>query len=590
MVRRLPMAVLAIGLLGCGADGGGSGDPSGSEAAIADAGPDQFAAPSTMVALDGSASSGSPLTLLWIQTGGPVVVLSDDAAVRPTFTAPAQSARLEFALTVTDGRTQASDSVQVDVIAGRAYYVDGAAGDDANPGTEAQPFETPQHAADLVEPGDIVYVKAGVYKPAPSSPARIPVLDIMRSGLPGVPIVFRNHQADVVVFDTRDAAYPDGRYHAIKLGAAAPDDRSANGQDVHDVVVQGFVVEGASTMGIGVFGGINGVTTRNVVVRRCTVRGLKGSGISTKGTIEDLTLEECEAYGNWSTGIGFGYSSKSVHSGQPVDQREAVRQGVIRNCLSYDNVHPTQPGNTDGFVLGFAYRCGLEDCIAFGNSDDGFDVYSSAECRVERCISFGHRGAGNGAGVKLSAGGGGLHVVRHTISFDNKSYAFECSNPSNPLTPYARNEFYHNVAYGNGGRGFSLGSGFAGGPNRLRNNIGWRNDLNAPGGNGDDISGYGASETDSDYNFWGAFDFARLQGAGLEPHSISGDPLLLDAGAAIDTTWGPGWSLDQKLDHIRSQFPSKLGLQASSPCRDAGDDLGDPFQGTAPDIGRYERP
>jgi alpha-N-arabinofuranosidase len=43
-------------------------------------------------------------------------------------------------------------------------------GNDANPGTQAAPFRTIQHAADLAQPGDVVTVHAGVYRERISPP------------------------------------------------------------------------------------------------------------------------------------------------------------------------------------------------------------------------------------------------------------------------------------------------------------------------------------------------------------------------------------------------------------------------------------
>ncbi len=64
------------------------------------------------------------------------------------------------------------------------YVVDGAApgAADTNPGTEAAPFKTVQHAADTVQPGDVVCVMAGTY------PERVTV---KTSGAAGQPIRFR---------------------------------------------------------------------------------------------------------------------------------------------------------------------------------------------------------------------------------------------------------------------------------------------------------------------------------------------------------------------------------------------------------------
>lgn len=81
--------------------------PTGS-APVANAGIDQNVSGNVVVMLDGSASSdadGTIVTYNWLQTGGPVVVLSNAAAAQPTFTAPAASATtqtLTFELTVTD--------------------------------------------------------------------------------------------------------------------------------------------------------------------------------------------------------------------------------------------------------------------------------------------------------------------------------------------------------------------------------------------------------------------------------------------------------------------------------------------------------
>ena len=72
----------------------------------ADAGSDQAVNTNALVTLDGSGSSDPdgdlPLAYSWTQTGGPAVTLSDPDVVTPTFTAPSDSAVLNFTLVVTD--------------------------------------------------------------------------------------------------------------------------------------------------------------------------------------------------------------------------------------------------------------------------------------------------------------------------------------------------------------------------------------------------------------------------------------------------------------------------------------------------------
>ncbi len=58
------------------------------------------------------------------------------------------------------------DAVQTmsapDLVQGGVYYV-APDGDDANPGTQASPWQTIQHAADILVAGDTLYIRAGIY-------------------------------------------------------------------------------------------------------------------------------------------------------------------------------------------------------------------------------------------------------------------------------------------------------------------------------------------------------------------------------------------------------------------------------------------
>jgi Right handed beta helix region/Protein of unknown function (DUF1565) len=70
--------------------------------------------------------------------------------------------------------------------AGATYYV-ATNGSDSNRGTSSQPFRTIQKAANIVNPGDTVIVKDGVYQ-APGASA---IVDIRRSGTAGNWITFK---------------------------------------------------------------------------------------------------------------------------------------------------------------------------------------------------------------------------------------------------------------------------------------------------------------------------------------------------------------------------------------------------------------
>ena len=75
----------------------------------------------------------------------------------------------------------------------------------------------------------------------------------------------------------------------------------------------------------------------------------------------------------------------------------------------------------------------------------------------------------------------------------------------------------------------------------LRNNI-------ALGGTSHDFWQADNSWTDSDYNFIGnPNDYNKQQNAGMDLHSISRKPGLVNMDIVVDTTFPEGWTITQKL-------------------------------------------
>ena len=123
--------------------------------------------------------------------------------------------------------------------AGNIYYV-AVTGNDGNPGSASQPFQTIQKAADIVNPGDTVLVNDGVYtKVAGTACSDIPtVLCLTRGGTPSAWVTFKSIN--------RGGAKLSGQNHSVELGVRTVGSNSSyievNGFEVYDTAGDAFIL------------------------------------------------------------------------------------------------------------------------------------------------------------------------------------------------------------------------------------------------------------------------------------------------------------------------------------------------------------
>ena len=86
--------------------------------------------------------------------------------------------------------------------AGTTYYV-ATNGDDKSPGTSDLPFKTISHAADLVNPGDTVLVRNGVYADRDSNGWAV---SLKRGGTAALPVLFKSENKWGAVIDGQAGA------------------------------------------------------------------------------------------------------------------------------------------------------------------------------------------------------------------------------------------------------------------------------------------------------------------------------------------------------------------------------------------------
>ncbi|MBB3062732.1 right-handed parallel beta-helix repeat-containing protein [Microbulbifer rhizosphaerae] len=411
------------------------------------------------------------------------------------------------------------------------YYV-APNGSDSNPGSLNQPFRTLQKAIDVAGPGDLVYVRGGVY-------------NISNPAIPSAGVNFwKSGTSDNNRI--RYFAYPGERpvldFSNLQI---RPDPNYTFG-----VLVTGSYLH------------LKGFEIRNVPMNTRSNVGLRvGGNDAYRNIFELLDIHHIAGAGV------FVHTTRGGH--------------LFLNSDSHDNYDPwSHQGNgqnADGF--GVHYQTSGEvtifrGCRAWWNSDDGWDFISQeVPVIVENSWAMGsgyiNSGAdrapnGNGAGFKIGSSKTGIrHVVRNNLAFGNRSQGFYANHSS------GGNDWFNNTSFSNGVQYDMLASTWDSNGNRtdgviltgskrhrMRNNIGYPN-------NNRNMQG-----VDDQYNTWNL---------GITPSSS-------DFLSTSDNGFMGPRQADGSLPDLNF-----LKLSSGSQMIDRGVDVGLPYNGPVPDLGAYER-
>jgi len=387
----------------------------------------------------------------------------------------------------------------------RIFYI-APDGDDAHPGTEAEPWATLEFAAGKAEAGDVFVMRGGVY-------AHDATIRINRHGSAERPVTLVAFPGEVPILDFSEQPKASGNI-GVRL----------NGWYWHVIGI--------------------------------TIRYAGHNGIRMDGSHN--ILEQITAYGNHDTGIHM--AGNASHN-------------LIKNCDSFHNFNTTGRvgNNADGFGAKFDILPGnrFYGCRAWENSDDGFDLWRAANpIVVENCWSFnngdpsvfGNPANFEGAGNGFKLGGdyvAGDHVVIRCMAFDNlgvsrQAKGFDHNNNTGALT------LIHNTAYNNG-RNYYFPRDPSRGQSAFINNLSAVSSLLA----------------------------------GLPPNAVTAGnswqhttPVAPEMFRCVDT--GPARGPrrpDGSLPEIDLLKP-----EPGSFLIDGGVKIGEPFRGSAPDIGAREHP
>jgi len=400
-------------------------------------------------------------------------------------------------------------------------------GDDANPGTIAEPFYSLTRAVASVQPGTTIYMRGGTF----------------------------NYNATVLLSASGTAAAP---IRIVAYQAEKPD---------LNFSTQPY---GADHRGILLTG--NHWQIAGLEISYAGDNGLKLEGSYNR-------IEQCVFHHNGDSGVQLGFAHETENP-----NGELCAYNEIVNCDSYLNFDfDGRGGNADGFACKMHNGKGnvFRGSRAWHNSDDGWDLYETDwPVEITNCWTW-HNGdqpdfdaiyiakkgvkmssfAGNGNGFKLGGNGTGgsskgTHVVKRSIAFDNN---FRSKKGFDQNSHKGGVLVTNSLAWGNGYNFMFEEDAESGSANEFVNNVAF-----APG-------------TSLGMEFSSA-SVLRSNSWQLAVMADRADYVDLSEAAAMAPRQPDGSLPDNGFGR----------LVAESDLIDKGVDVQEPFKGSAPDLGPFE--
>jgi len=105
-------------------------------------------------------------------------------------------------------------------------------------GSDGDAYDTPQEAADVVNPGDIVYFRGGTYYRHDNLTDWATVLNIQKSGASDNPITFKNYNNEKVILSGMRPEM-EGHLFTVILGKQPSEFQDISGQGVQNIIIDG---------------------------------------------------------------------------------------------------------------------------------------------------------------------------------------------------------------------------------------------------------------------------------------------------------------------------------------------------------------
>ncbi len=383
-------------------------------------------------------------------------------------------------LTVDTGRA-ATSAMALHRASGVTYHVS-LTGDDANPGTEAEPFRTITHGASVLEAGDTLVIHDGDY--GSEFDIRIP-----DSGTAGNPITIRaEHRGAVMLHGNRLPDQMDGggigfdvegRSHLVFDGLSFTDysvgigvygDPEGNGEPYagHHITIRYSSFHNNGDLGIEI------VKTDGVLISHCRFISEKPPGgwpdPETPSAIQDYgvyfwhthdsVVEDCYFYGAHNQALSFKqgcYDSVARRNifegalytalylgqnrredGRPKCVNLTAEYNIVRGTAGYRVKSPIRVDNVENAVVRYNYVEGFDET----NNTAGINVFDEALGTIDihdNIAAFGIDNE-NSAGIAVSYG---LDPDTRVLVHHNTIYAVVQDLFDN----WGRTVFTRNISY-----------------------------------------------------------------------------------------------------------------------------------------------
>ena len=332
------------------------------------------------VTFDASASSdpdGDPIEFSWNFGDG-----SSSSSVRVTHTY-INPGTYTATLTVSDDKNASSSaSVTITVLneepSGNTFYIS-PNGNDLNPGTESQPWRTLQHAADVVNPGETVYLMSGTYSSG---------MALERSGSAGSIILFKGADPSTVIID----ASSDNNRDCLFI------------ENADYIIIENITVRNAQRAGLRLS------YSNHITIKNCKFLNNTKWGIFTDFS-DYTTIEGCEASGSKEEhGIYISNSSDFA----------AIKKNRCHNNEASGiqiNADPSMGGD------GLSGDCTVDSNFCYENGSSGGAAINLASVRnsiISNNVIYNNLAGGIAAwddGQGDSWGSKNLQILNNTIYF-----------------------------------------------------------------------------------------------------------------------------------------------------------------------------